>query len=99
MIATHANATQNQIEEKITVGRPDELPELKSELVLANILAGPLMSLAPVLAEHTKTGGQVVLSGLLAKQAPEVAEHYQPWFKMGSPRQKEDWVLLEGKKL
>lgn len=99
LIATRSNATQNHVEAKITVGRPDELPDLESELVLANILAGPLMSLAPILATHTKSGGQLILSGLLAKQAREVTEHYQPWFKMEPPHQKEDWILLEGKKI
>ncbi|MDH5435276.1 MAG: 50S ribosomal protein L11 methyltransferase [Gammaproteobacteria bacterium] len=98
LMATQANAIKNQVAERITVGRPDELPELKSQLILANILAGPLISLAPVLAEHTKSNGQLVLSGLLAKQAAEVTEHYQPWFTMKAPRQKEDWVLLEGTK-
>lgn len=98
LMATQANARQNQVEKQITVGQPDELPDLKSKLILANILAGPLMSLAPVLAEHTKFDGHLVLSGLLAKQAAEVAEHYQPWFTMQAPREKEDWVLLEGKK-
>ena len=98
LIATQTNAKQNRVQEKITVGRPDELPDLQSNLVLANILAGPLMSLAPVIAEHTKSGGQLVLSGLLEKQALEVSTHYQPWFKMSAPRKKDDWVLLEGKK-
>ena len=98
LIATQTNAKQNRVQEKITVGRPDELPDLQSNLVLANILAGPLMALAPVVAEHTKSGGQLVLSGLLEKQALEVSTHYQSWFKLSAPRKKDDWVLLEGKK-
>ncbi|MDH5190031.1 MAG: 50S ribosomal protein L11 methyltransferase [Gammaproteobacteria bacterium] len=98
LIATQTNAKQNRVQEKITVGRPDELPDLQSNLVLANILAGPLMALAPVIAEHTKSGGLLVLSGLLEKQALEVSTHYQSWFKLSAPRKKDDWVLLEGKK-
>ncbi|MEE4245813.1 MAG: 50S ribosomal protein L11 methyltransferase [Kangiellaceae bacterium] len=68
------------------------------DLVLANILAGPLCQLAETLASQVKQGGDIVLSGLLAEQAEEISNHYEKWFNMSRAVGKDDWVRLHGVK-
>ena len=65
------------------------------DLVLANILAGPLMSLAPLLSELVKPGGTLVMSGLLMHQVDAVTAHY-PRFDFGPTRERDSWALVEG---
>jgi ribosomal protein L11 methyltransferase len=67
-----------------------------ADVVGATILSNPLKVLAPLLAELTRPGGSIVLSGILAPQAREVAEVYETWFEMGAPRNDEGWTLLSG---
>ena len=64
------------------------------DLLLANILAGPLIQLAPLFARVVKTGGQLVLSGILPEQADQVTGAYQAWFDFAPLTQEEDWVRL-----
>jgi ribosomal protein L11 methyltransferase len=68
------------------------------DLVIANILAGPLKELAPTLAELVKSKGQLILSGLLIEQADELMNTYSEWFDMEPPSTKEEWVRLTGRK-
>jgi len=70
--------------------------DFQADLTVANILSHPLIMLAPLLAAHTKVGGRLALSGVLADQANEVIEAYQPWFDLGVHAQDEDWVCLAG---
>ncbi len=65
-------------------------------LLLANILAGPLISLASQLAAHVQAGGTIVLAGILASQMDDVITAYLPWFDMQLDRQEDDWVCLTG---
>jgi ribosomal protein L11 methyltransferase len=94
--ATQANAARNGVE--IETFFPEDCPDVPCDLLLANILAGPLQSLAPHLAALTKTGAPIVLSGILDMQAEMVSHSYQPWFDMASPVQKEEWIRLTGLK-
>jgi ribosomal protein L11 methyltransferase len=67
------------------------------DVVVANILANPLRLLAPVLAARVRSGGHIVLSGILADQAADVAAAYAPWFIMDIWKSGEDgWVALAG---
>ena len=68
------------------------------DIVVANILANPLMVLAPILAKATRLGGRIVLSGILQEQAQEVATLYRQWFDMQIAEAQEGWVLLIGTK-
>ena len=68
------------------------------DVVVANILANPLMVLAPVLAQATRKGGRIALSGILKEQAADVANVYRQWFEMHTGREQEGWVLLTGTK-
>lgn len=102
LIATFDNAKVNQVEEKITSYLPNDFNEHHSEtrydIVVANILSGPLAELAPTLAKHTNTSGHIVLSGILKEQSDSVLEAYSEFFTMDKPETDEDWVLLHGVK-
>lgn len=100
LTATHDNAEVNQVSEKIKTYLPDDYQKLHSatqyDVVVANILSGPLAELAPMLACHTKAGGDIVLSGILREQAEPLIERYSSFFNMDMPVFEEDWVLLHG---
>ncbi|MCD6043699.1 MAG: ribosomal protein methyltransferase [Burkholderiales bacterium] len=85
------NARLNGVE--IRTSLPGALPPGAYDIVIANILAQPLIVLAPLLALR---GGRVVLSGILHEQADEVVRAYDPWFDMKIDRAEEGWALLAG---
>ena len=68
------------------------------QLVIANILANPLIELADELASCVSPQGHIVLTGILAEQAEDVLSAYRRWFEFRLPLQREEWVLLEGVK-
>ncbi len=68
----------------------------QADLVVANILANPLKILAPVLAQLTRSGGQLVLAGLLVEQIESVSACYAPYFQMSTFDTQGDWAALEG---
>ncbi len=94
--ATRANAALNGVAERLTVLAPEALPELKVDIVAANILAGPLIALAPHLAASVRPGGAVVLSGVLEAQAAGVLSAYEPYFAEVSIVSQLGWVRLAG---
>ena len=69
-----------------------------TDVVVANILANPLILLAPLLAQIVRPHGHIVLSGILKEQAEEVRSTYQQWFNMSIAGEQEGWVLLTGRK-
>ena len=62
--------------------------------MIANILANPLIELAPVLAGLVKPGGKIVLSGLLAEQAPSIQARYAAWFSDFTVARQAEWVRI-----
>jgi ribosomal protein L11 methyltransferase len=96
--ATLANAEQNGVADRLLTSLPDAAPADPADLVLANILAGPLIELAPRLATLVHPRGLIALSGILREQATRVTEAYAPWFDLEPPREEEDWVLLSGRR-
>lgn len=97
LTATRDNAGRNHIAEDLyNVYLPDNTPEVRADIMVANILAGPLQSLAPGIASLTRPGGKLALSGLLAEQAQEVSKCYSQWYDMHPAKQLGDWVLLTG---
>ncbi|MBR9727514.1 50S ribosomal protein L11 methyltransferase [Shewanella intestini] len=95
--ASKANAERNGVADQLALYLPENQPQhLQADILVANILAGPLKELAPLIAEKVKTGGQLALSGLLHEQAQEVAEFYSQWFEMEPVSHKEDWSRLNG---
>jgi len=94
--ATQANAQRNGV--TIDTYLPDDCPDESCDLLLANILAGPLQSLVERLASLTKPGAPIVLSGILDSQAEDVSQSYQTWFDMEAPVFKDEWTRLVGQK-
>lgn len=68
------------------------------DVVVANILANPLIMLAPILSKSTRRGGHIVLSGILAEQAEDVIKIYRQWFGMRIAREEAGWALLTGRR-
>jgi len=75
---------------------PEQHPNLRADIVLANVLAGPLRELAHVIKEFVKPGGRLVLSGILARQAQSVMDAYAPEIKFETPTQQDEWIMLAG---
>ncbi len=97
--ASRENARRNQVEEdRLDLFLPADEPDTMADIMLANILAQPLIGLAPRLAAKVKPGGHLVLSGILSNQAREVMEAYEPWFIMDEPEQREEWIRLTGRR-
>src|SRR5690606_36949668 len=94
--ATEYNATVNHSDLRALL--PAGLAEGQFEVVVANILSNPLKVLAPMLANRVAPGGYLVLSGVLERQAEEVAQAYAPWLALGVWRTREGWVCLSGQR-
>lgn len=71
-------------------------PKASYDLVVANILTNPLRMLAPLLANATRQGGRIVLSGILEEQAQDVMNIYQQWFDLDAPIFEDGWSCLSG---
>lgn len=99
LIATRDNAEKNHVADTISVVLPNALPAVRTPLLLANILAQPLMDFAERFAAHVIPGGHIVLSGILAEQAEQVAACYAPWFVMQPAVHRDEWVRLNGRRL
>lgn len=100
LLATQDNASRNQIgSEQIQTFLPQQAPtDLQADIVIANILAGPLTELACTLSALTASGGLLALSGIISSQAQPLCEHYQQWFDMDAAATEQDWVRLTGTK-
>lgn len=98
--ATQANAERNSITpDRYEVKLPPYEGDLQADVVVANILAGPLAELSGTISKLVKQGGMLALSGILESQAHSVVEAYKPWFKIESIVEKEEWVRIVAKKL
>ena len=95
LLATWDNAIKNQVEAKMQLRAANESLNIQADIILANILANPLISLAPLFAEKIKTGGKAILSGILSEQRDLVLEAYCANFKLISSAQNEDWIRLD----
>jgi ribosomal protein L11 methyltransferase len=97
-LATRGNAAATELAARVTVAEREDEATGSFDLVLANILAGPLVDLAPRLAAAARAGGRLVLAGMLDRQAGEVAQAYRPWFDIGPAAAREGWTLLAGRR-
>ncbi|MEM5438480.1 50S ribosomal protein L11 methyltransferase [Paraburkholderia diazotrophica] len=80
----------------VTYGLPDDCPADEFDIVVANILSNPLKLMASMLSSKVKPGGRIALSGILARQAEEVAQIYRQWIDIDVWREQEGWVCLAG---
>jgi ribosomal protein L11 methyltransferase len=89
-----ANAGANGV--ALRTGLPDTA-EGRYDLVYANILAAPLKLLAPVLCGHLKPGADLVLAGILERQADELMAAYAPWLALSVGDSEDGWILMTGR--
>jgi len=93
--ATRENAQRNRV--AVHAMLPDALAPGTFQVVVANILSNPLKVLAPLLVKRVQARGQLVLSGVLARQAEEVIAAYAPWMALDVWQVREGWVCLHGR--
>jgi len=99
IVAARSNAQINQVEIQFILPNEDAIelaPDTQYDIVMANILANPLQVLAPALVNKIRPGGQIVLSGVLARQAEEVIATYRQWLDLSIWKESEGWVCLQG---
>jgi len=96
LAASRDNAARNGVSEKMDLYLPEQFPQIHADVLVANILAGPLGELAPLFAAHTKPGGALALSGILRGQEQELLERYAGWFEALDVATREDWVRISG---
>ena len=77
---------------------PEALPDDPVDLLIANIVAAPLIELAPRFATSVRPGGRILLSGILKGQLDALQSAYASAFRLAPPRQRGDWFCLDGKR-
>ncbi|EKF72865.1 50S ribosomal protein L11 methyltransferase [Alcanivorax hongdengensis A-11-3] len=95
--ASEDNARNNGVADRLQLYLPDKMPpDHHCDVLVANILAGPLVELSELLAGYCRPGTLLALSGILADQAESVREAYAPWFDLNPTTRDGDWVRIDG---
>lgn len=96
--AVHNQCNQNKAEFYLAdyMSKVDQAMDGWADVVVANILANPLIMLAPLLMRASRDNGRIVLSGILKEQVKEVEQAYQQWFRMYLAKEQDGWALLIG---
>jgi ribosomal protein L11 methyltransferase len=94
--ATLENATRNGVADRLTVATVAARQARAADILVANILAEPLITLAASLSALVRPSGHIVLSGVLSQQAPQVAMEYAPWFDIQPICARDEWACIEG---
>ena len=90
------NAKRNHCQDRLALYLPKDQPSCQVDIVVANILAGPLKELAPVIIEFLATGSQLALSGVLEEQAASLQDIYGQYCQMDDYVVEDEWVRLSG---
>ena len=99
LIATRDNAEANGVADRVILhSSAESLPGGGVDLLLSNILSGPLCELAPRFAGLVRAGGDLVLAGLMAVESADVTRAQDAWFDMAPFGQREGWVGLCGRR-
>lgn len=96
--ASRENAKRNGVEDRLKLYLPKDQPDYQAEVVVANILAGPLRELAPTIISFAAPNADLALSGVLESQAQELQTIYGQWCNMQPVAVKDEWVRLSGVK-
>ena len=96
--ATRSNAALNGLESRIRIGPPETLGVASFDVILANILAEPLVTLAPAFAARQQPGARIVLSGILTAQSDDVAAAYASSYEAFDRRESGGWALLTARR-
>ncbi|HET7649657.1 MAG TPA: 50S ribosomal protein L11 methyltransferase [Gammaproteobacteria bacterium] len=98
LLATRDNAARNGVERLIEACAPDGLLVTPVDFLVANILAGPLVSLASRLAGLVRPGGALTLSGILADQERDIRAAYAPWFDIEGVARRDEWLRVDARR-
>ena len=90
----NANARANRV--ALSAALPEQLAAAVYDIVVSNILAQPLIVLAPLLGARTARGGRIALAGILESQSEEVVQAYAPWFDIKLAAIEDVWILAAG---
>lgn len=96
--ATQENARRNGVEDRLAVFLPADQPALEADIVMANILSGPLLELQGVITSYCKASGLLVLSGILAEQVGKIEAAYARDFTLDKSAIDGEWARVSGKK-
>lgn len=97
LVATRENIERNHLNpDKFPVVFPDKCPANPADIVLANILAGPLVELAPILIALVKPGGKICLSGIIEPQKEAIINAYADDIQIDGIHQQEEWLCITG---
>jgi ribosomal protein L11 methyltransferase len=98
LTATQSNALKNNVQEKIECYLPEQFDLFQADIVMANILAKPLIEMSEQICALLVPDGKLVLSGILYEQAESVISAYRQAITFNPLVQREDWIRLEGVK-
>ena len=103
VVATTSNADNNGVLQQLTVLGADHTIDGPFDVVVANILAGPIIDLAAAIAGLVKSGCLLCLSGILSEQVNDVFDAYAPWIEFDEPVLREQggqtWARLTGRRI
>ena len=94
--ATRNNAGINQLKSRIQTYLPDQFSDQPADILIANILLNPLITLAPYFSTLLSGGERIVLSGVLSTQTDQCLRTYAPWFDLDTPVFRDEWVMITG---
>jgi ribosomal protein L11 methyltransferase len=98
LVATRDNAERNGVADKVDLYTPEAMPAVAADMLVANILAGPLHDLAPRFGALLESGGAIALSGILRGQEAELLVRYGELFDDLVAEEREDWMRISGKR-
>ena len=96
--ASMDNAQRNQVDDRLSVYLPEDQPVMQADVVMANILSGPLIELQDVITGYCKPGGLLVLSGILAEQIPRIEAAYGRDFRLDDSVTDQEWARVSGQR-
>jgi len=95
IIATKENAKINNVDKKISIVSPDSLLDTEVDLLIANILSNPLMTLRDKFIDLIKSNGRIVISGIMKKQLLKVSKYYEEFCNIVDIKERNKWCLIE----
>lgn len=100
LTASRYNAEKNQVQDRVSYYLPEQFSPIQADIVLANILAKPLIELSASISGLVKPGGHLILSGILNEQAESVVEAYRSHgLTMANAVSQEDWSRLDAERI
>ena len=94
--ASLENAKRNNVDSRLKLFLPENQPETEADVVVANILASPLIELRSTITSYCKVGGALVMSGILNEQTHQVLAAYENYFSFDPVVHDQEWVRISG---